>query len=194
MSTPPPPRCDPPAGNGTGLPAQDPASALHRFDPLVRDWFADAFVAPTSAQAGAWDAIGRGDHTLVVAPTGSGKTLAAFLSAIDDLVSRGSADRLPDGATADRTPARTTAAERCSVLYLSPLKALAVDVERNLRSPLTGVGAVAARRDRPHAGQRRAQVPFHVHREGLQRGQVQHRAALGRRRPRGRPVGRGAIR
>ena len=60
--------------------------ALNRFDPLVRDWFTAAFAEPTAAQAGAWDAIGKGDHTLVVAPTGSGKTLAAFLSAIDDLV------------------------------------------------------------------------------------------------------------
>jgi ATP-dependent Lhr-like helicase len=108
-----------------------PAAALNRFDPLVRDWFTAAFAEPTTAQAGAWDAIGKGDHTLVVAPTGSGKTLAAFLSAIDDLVSR-----------ADTTAA---AAQRCTVLYLSPLKALAVDVERNLRSPLSGIGAVAAR-------------------------------------------------
>src|SRR6478735_2187205 len=108
-----------------------PAAALNRFDPLVRDWFTAAFAEPTTAQAGAWDAIGKGDHTLVVAPTGSGKTLAAFLSAIDDLVSR-----------ADPT---TPAAQRCTVLYLSPLKALAVDVERNLRSPLSGIGAVAAR-------------------------------------------------
>ena len=112
-----------------------PAAALNRFDPLVRDWFTAAFAEPTTAQAGAWDAIGKGDHTLVVAPTGSGKTLAAFLSAIDDLVGRGAA-----GESAGK------ASERCTVLYLSPLKALAVDVERNLRSPLTGVGAVAARR------------------------------------------------
>ncbi len=112
-----------------------PAAALNRFDPLVRDWFTASFAEPTTAQAGAWDAIGKGDHTLVVAPTGSGKTLAAFLSAIDDLVARGAV-----GAAAG------TASERCTVLYLSPLKALAVDVERNLRSPLTGVGAVAARR------------------------------------------------
>ena len=110
------------------------AAALNRFDPLVRDWFTAAFAEPTTAQAGAWDAIGKGDHTLVVAPTGSGKTLAAFLSAIDDLVSR--------AADADAAP---TNAQRCTVLYLSPLKALAVDVERNLRSPLNGIGAVAAR-------------------------------------------------
>ncbi len=118
------------SGGGPG-----PAAALNRFDPLVRDWFTAAFAEPTTAQAGAWDAIGKGDNTLVVAPTGSGKTLAAFLSAIDDLVARGAA-----GESAGK------ASERCTVLYLSPLKALAVDVERNLRSPLTGVGAVAARR------------------------------------------------
>ena len=77
---------EPPAGDGAA-----PAAALDRFDPLVRDWFTAAFAAPTAAQAGAWDAIGKGEHTLVVAPTGSGKTLAAFLSAIDDLVARGAA-------------------------------------------------------------------------------------------------------
>ena len=110
--------------------------ALQRFDPLVRDWFTSAFAEPTAAQTGAWDAIGRGEHTLVVAPTGSGKTLAAFLSAIDDLVAR-------------RTEPPADPRARCSVLYLSPLKALAVDVERNLRSPLAGIGAVAARRGAP---------------------------------------------
>ncbi|HEY5114350.1 MAG TPA: ATP-dependent helicase [Nakamurella sp.] len=147
-----------PVVRSTAKPAADPVDpteSLRRFDQLVRDWFTDAFAAPTAAQAGAWDAIGRGEHTLVVAPTGSGKTLAAFLSAIDDLVSRGLADPCladpgDDAGEADRTPtrapSRTSAAERCTVLYLSPLKALAVDVERNLRSPLTGVGAVAARR------------------------------------------------
>ncbi|MET0965769.1 MAG: DEAD/DEAH box helicase, partial [Nakamurella sp.] len=102
---------------------------------MVRDWFTAAFAEPTTAQAGAWDSIGKGDNTLVVAPTGSGKTLAAFLSAINDLVIRGTAGEPPHASS-----------ERCTVLYLSPLKALAVDVERNLRSPLTGVGAVAARR------------------------------------------------
>ncbi|TKV58511.1 DEAD/DEAH box helicase [Nakamurella flava] len=109
--------------------------ALGRFDPLVAEWFTAAFAAPTAAQSGAWDAIGRGDHTLVVAPTGSGKTLAAFLSSINDLVVR---NGRPDGPP--------EAQRKCSVLYLSPLKALAVDVERNLRSPLIGIGATAARR------------------------------------------------
>ena len=104
---------------------------LDRFSPLVRDWFTAAFAAPTAAQAGAWDAIGGGADTLVVAPTGSGKTLSAFLSAIDELVVGGEP---------------VDAAHRCRVLYISPLKALAVDVERNLRSPLIGIGALAAAR------------------------------------------------
>jgi ATP-dependent Lhr-like helicase len=107
-----------------------PAAALDRFSPLVREWFAASFAEPTPAQAGAWNAIARGENTLVVAPTGSGKTLAAFLSAIDTLVT---------------APAAESGARKCSVLYLSPLKALAVDVERNLRSPLVGIGSLAAR-------------------------------------------------
>src|ERR1700712_105688 len=113
-------------------PAPDPppAAALARFSPLVREWFTASFAEPTAAQAGAWDAIGRGENTLVVAPTGSGKTLAAFLSAIDTLVT---------------APPAEAGARKCSVLYLSPLKALAVDVERNLRSPLVGIGSLAAR-------------------------------------------------
>ena len=123
-----------------------PAAALNRFDPLVRDWFTASFAEPTTAQAGAWDAIGKGDHTLVVAPTGSGKTLAAFLSAIDDLVTRGAAGTAASTTSSTTSSTTPPASERCTVLYLSPLKALAVDVERNLRSPLTGVGAVAARR------------------------------------------------
>ena len=107
-----------------------PLSALDAFSPLAREWFAASFAEPTPAQSGAWEAIGRGEHTLVVAPTGSGKTLAAFLSAIDKLVTSGPAAE----------PNR-----RCRVLYLSPLKALAVDVERNLRSPLNGISRLAAR-------------------------------------------------
>ena len=104
---------------------------LDRFSPLVRDWFTAAFAAPTAAQTGAWEAISGGANTLVVAPTGSGKTLSAFLSAIDELVVGGEP---------------VDSAHRCRVLYISPLKALAVDVERNLRSPLIGIGALAAAR------------------------------------------------
>ncbi|MEV2256744.1 ATP-dependent helicase [Streptomyces sp. NPDC050147] len=98
--------------------------ALDGFSPATRSWFTGAFPEPTSAQAGAWKAIGEGSDVLVVAPTGSGKTLAAFLAALDQLAS---------------TPPPADPKKRCRVLYVSPLKALAVDVERNLRSPLTGI-------------------------------------------------------
>ncbi|MFG2652412.1 ATP-dependent helicase [Streptomyces sp. NPDC048436] len=104
--------------------ASSARSALDGFSPATRSWFTGAFSAPTSAQAGAWKAIGEGSDVLVVAPTGSGKTLAAFLAALDQLAS---------------TPPPADPKKRCRVLYVSPLKALAVDVERNLRSPLTGI-------------------------------------------------------
>ena len=100
------------------------------FSPATAAWFEGAFEAATPAQLGAWDAIARGEHTLVVAPTGSGKTLAAFLSSLDRLSNL----PLPDD------PLR-----RCRVVYISPLKALAVDVERNLRSPLAGIRQAAVR-------------------------------------------------
>ncbi|WP_405889967.1 ATP-dependent helicase [Streptomyces sp. NBC_00133] len=99
-------------------------TALDSFSPATRSWFTGAFSAPTAAQEGAWRAIEEGSDVLVVAPTGSGKTLAAFLAALDQLAS---------------TPAPADPKKRCRVLYVSPLKALAVDVERNLRSPLTGI-------------------------------------------------------
>jgi len=103
---------------------------LQRFSPATRAWFEGSFSAPTPAQAGAWDAISNGDHTLVVAPTGSGKTLSAFLWAIDAMI---------------REPAPDDPRARCRVLYISPMKALAVDVERNLRSPLVGIQHAADR-------------------------------------------------
>ena len=105
------------------------ADVLERFSPATAAWFRSSFPAPTSAQAGAWDAISSGQHTLVVAPTGSGKTLSAFLWALDGLV------------TTPPDPGRS----KCRVLYVSPLKALATDVERNLRSPLVGIGHAARR-------------------------------------------------
>ncbi|HVV76123.1 MAG TPA: DEAD/DEAH box helicase [Mycobacteriales bacterium] len=105
-------------------------SPLNRFGPATREWFTSSFEAATPAQAGAWDAIASGAHSLVIAPTGSGKTLAAFLSALDRLT----------------TSARVTdPGQRCRVVYVSPLKALAVDVERNLRAPLAGIRHAAKR-------------------------------------------------
>jgi ATP-dependent helicase Lhr and Lhr-like helicase len=103
--------------------------ALDRFSAPVRAWFETSFAAPTDAQAKGWPAIANGDHTLLLAPTGSGKTLAAFLWAIDRL---GVTPRPPkDG--------------RCRVLYVSPLRALAFDVEKNLRAPLAGITLAAER-------------------------------------------------
>ncbi len=103
--------------------------ALESFAPHVSAWFGAALGEPTAAQAQAWPAIARGEHVLVSAPTGSGKTLAAFLYALDRL----SAEQ-PGEAGAER-PAGVRA------LYVSPLKALAYDIERNLRTPLRGIGA-----------------------------------------------------
>ncbi|MDT4990421.1 MAG: ATP-dependent helicase Lhr and Lhr-like helicase [Actinoplanes sp.] len=107
---------------------------LEQFGPATREWFRAAFAAPTAAQAGAWRAIGAGRNALVVAPTGSGKTLAAFLWSLDRLAS--------EGVPADPR-------HRCRVLYVSPLKALAVDVERNLRAPLSGIRQTAGRLGMP---------------------------------------------
>ncbi|MBW3086481.1 ATP-dependent RNA helicase RhlE [Austwickia sp. TVS 96-490-7B] len=103
--------------------ADDP-DILQRFSPATRNWFTGAFAIPTPAQQGAWTAISGGDHTLVIAPTGSGKTLSAFLWALDGLA---------------REPAPEDPAHRCRIIYVSPMKALAVDVERNLRAPLAGI-------------------------------------------------------
>ncbi|MEY9948247.1 ATP-dependent helicase [Kitasatospora sp. GAS1066B] len=108
-------------------PHSDP---LAGFAPATRAWFEAAFDGPTSAQAGAWAAIRERADVLVVAPTGSGKTLAAFLSALDHLSS---------------TPPPAEPRKRLRVLYVSPLKALAVDVERNLRAPLAGLRQASIR-------------------------------------------------
>ncbi|MGN6162837.1 MAG: ATP-dependent helicase [Marmoricola sp.] len=104
-------------------------SGLEQFSAPTRTWFEAAFAAPTEAQSGAWSAIAADRHALVVAPTGSGKTLSAFLWALDRLFTEGPA------------PGKT----RTRVLYISPLKALAVDVERNLRAPLAGIRQTAER-------------------------------------------------
>ena len=105
------------------------ADSLAAFSEPTRAWFASAFAAPTAPQAEGWPAIAAGDHTLVCAPTGTGKTLAAFLWAIDRLMSQD-------------TP---VAGEGTRVLYVSPLRALAVDVEKNLRAPLHGIRLAAER-------------------------------------------------
>src|SRR2546423_6039947 len=112
-------------------PNKDP---LQTFHPAVREWFARAFDAPTRPQTLGWPAIARGDSTLILSPTGSGKTLTAFLWCLDRLMFA-------------PLPAKSA---RCRVLYISPLKALAVDVERNLRVPLAGIGQVAEERGDPY--------------------------------------------
>src|SRR6266545_4880377 len=112
-------------------------SVLNEFGAATRAWFQAAFAAPTDAQAGAWAAIRAGRHALVVAPTGSGKTLAAFLWSLDRLAT---------------SPPPKDPTRRCRVLYVSPLKALAVDVERNLRAPLTGIRQAAHRLGLPPPG------------------------------------------
>ncbi len=104
-------------------------NALAAFSDATRAWFEASFAAPTEAQEQGWPAIAGGKHTLIHAPTGSGKTLAAFLWTLDQLLHR-------------PTPAKQ---ERCRVLYVSPMKALAYDVDRNLRSPLMGIRHAAAR-------------------------------------------------
>src|ERR1051325_5104220 len=110
-----------------------PANAPAPFHPAVRDWFTDSFRAPTRAQELGWPAIASGDWTLIFAPPGSGKTLTAFLWALNGLMFA-------------PVPRKE---RRCRVLYVSPLKALAVDVERNLRAPLTGIRQAARRLGTP---------------------------------------------
>ncbi|GII60485.1 DEAD/DEAH box helicase [Sphaerisporangium krabiense] len=118
-------------------------SALDHFSQVTRQWFTGAFAAPTTAQEGAWQAIARGENTLVVAPTGSGKTLAAFLWSLDRLA----AERVT--APPSGEPSGKGRERHCRVVYVSPLKALAVDIERNLRAPLAGLKQTARRMGLP---------------------------------------------
>ena len=131
--------------------------ALDLFTPAVRAWFETTFPAPSPAQQQGWPAIATGEHTLILAPTGSGKTLAAFLWGIDRLVAPG---RRPPG-DGDR--------RRTSIVYVSPLRALAVDVEKNLRSPLVGIRAAAERLGEPFreptVGLRTGDTPADVRRQ-----------------------------
>ena len=110
------------------------AAVLTQFHPAVAEWFQASFEAPTPPQAQGWPPIARGDSTLILAPTGSGKTLTAFLWCINRLMFE--PPRPPE--------------TRCRVLYISPLKALAVDIERNLRAPLAGIANRAAARGDAH--------------------------------------------
>ena len=118
----------------TAPPTADP---LAPFSPAVRAWFEATFEVPTQAQAEGWAAISEGRHTLIHAPTGSGKTLAAFLWTLDRLAAR------------PRPPAAKGQTGSVRVLYISPLKALTYDVERNLRAPLAGIALAAARLGAP---------------------------------------------
>src|SRR5260221_8724725 len=108
--------------------ARAPAPPV-RFHPAVEEWFSATFPSPTLAQERGWPPIQAGRHTLVFAPTGSGKTLAAFLAAIDRLMFAPVPER-----------------DRGRIVYVSPLRALAVDVERNLRAPIAGIARAAQRR------------------------------------------------
>src|SRR5688500_13441539 len=102
---------------------------LELFHPLVRQWFAARFGQPTDPQLRGWPAIAAGRHTLIAAPTGSGKTLAAFLVCIDRLLRKWQSGTLPEG---------------IEVVYISPLKALSNDIQRNLQTPLAEIGELAA--------------------------------------------------
>jgi ATP-dependent Lhr-like helicase len=124
-------------GEAVTRPARTVTDPLASFSEPTRTWFGEAFAAPTRAQELAWPLISRGSHTLLHAPTGSGKTLAAFLWCIDRLLT----DRR---APAD-SPPNTRGTRAVRVLYISPLKALTYDVERNLRTPLAGIQRTAER-------------------------------------------------
>ena len=139
-----PPHSDP----NPGSPGDDAFAAFH---PVTVEWFRAVFDAPTAPQRMGWPVIARGENALILAPTGTGKTLAAFLWCLDRLMledrdrgtrEQGTKDRdRGNKGTRNQKPRRGT-----KIVYISPLKALAVDVERNLRSPLAGIANMARRR------------------------------------------------
>jgi ATP-dependent Lhr-like helicase len=106
----------------------EPADPFASFHPVTARWFREVFEEPTAPQRLGWPAIARGESTLILAPTGTGKTLTAFLWCLDRLMLQ-----------------QSPAGKGCRIIYISPLKALAVDVERNLRSPLAGIANMARR-------------------------------------------------
>ncbi|MDI3255010.1 MAG: crosslink repair DNA glycosylase YcaQ family protein [Bacillota bacterium] len=159
---------------------QEPEDILHLFHPVTAEWFRTALGTPTAPQRMGWPAIARGESTLILAPTGTGKTLAAFLWCLDQLMLSGKASgqQISDFTQQDAmkvqhkpTPALSSGMRKlrsqegagCRILYVSPLKALAVDVERNLRVPLAGIAETARRRDvafhRPEISVRTGDTP-----------------------------------
>ncbi len=122
----------------------DPFACFH---PVTAEWFKAVFDAPTAPQRLGWPVIARGENALILAPTGTGKTLAAFLACLDRLMLQGK----EHGSGVTDQKAAGIERSGCRIVYVSPLKALAVDVERNLRSPLAGMANMA----------RRMGVPFH---------------------------------
>ncbi len=128
---------------------QTQPDALDCFHPVTAAWFRAVFDAPTAPQRLGWPVIARGESTLILAPTGTGKTLTAFLSCLDRLMLGPGPETRAPGVPADRSS--SVGKKGCRIVYVSPLKALAVDVERNLRSPLVGIANMA----------RKMGVPFH---------------------------------
>ncbi|MGB6975558.1 MAG: DEAD/DEAH box helicase [Terracidiphilus sp.] len=131
-----------PQSSKPGIGSEDPFACFH---PVTAEWFRAVFDAPTAPQRLGWPVIARRESALILAPTGTGKTLTAFLWCLDRLMLHD-----VEGNDALKDPSRKTL-PGCRIVYISPLKALAVDVERNLRSPLAGIANMARRRG----------VPFH---------------------------------